>query len=242
MDSGMYQAAIAMNRGMRAQEIFADNLAHASVPGFRRRVIVETAFETELGLAFDRYGARGGAASVIDFQPGFLEKTDNRLDVGLDGPGFLAVVGEAGETLYTRSGALSTGADGSLRSRDGFPVLGEGGRPLFLNPDGEAPTIRPDGEIVQGETPVGRLRLVEFDAPYPLEAAGTAYWRTTAGAIPRDAGSTSVRQGFREQSNVDPTKELVEMMSVFRNFESAQKALTTIDSSIQRLLQASSGN
>jgi len=240
MDSGMNQAAIAMGRGMRAQEIFADNLAHVSVPGYRRRVLVERTFDRELGRAIG--GADRGTSSAIDFHPGFLEETGNRLDVGLDGPGFLAVSGEAGETLYTRAGTLSTGSDGSLRSRDGFPVLGQGGRPLFLDPDGGAPTIRPDGEVVQGDNPVGRLRIVEFDAPYPLRAAGTTYWRATPGAIPRDADATTVRQGFREGSNVDPTKELVDMMAVFRNFESAQKALSTIDQSIQRLLQASSGN
>ncbi len=238
MDSGLHDAAFALTRGSRLQDIHAENIANATVPGYRRQRAAEAAFHSH----FEREAAGPGVNTFLhtgrDFTAGEATRTDNPYDVAINGPGFFAVEGVDG-TAYTRNGAFTRAADGTLQTQDGMPVLGEGGA-IVLDPEGGEVKIDTDGTVLQGENSVGRLRIVEFDEPYPLVSEGTVNF-SADGSVPRTADRTTVHQGYRERSNVNLMEEMVSMMGALRHFEMNQKVITTLNDSIGRLLQSASG-
>jgi len=234
MDQGLYHATTALARGFEEQEVFAENLANATVPGYRRHVAAHKSFAHQLERAAEPADRFAYLDRDIDHSQGDLLRTDGKLDVALDGPGFFAVQGRDGE-VYTRNGVFRLAADGSVVTHEGFPVLGVSG-PLSLDPSGDPPSIAPDGTIAQGEIPLGRLRVVDFDRPYRLESDGL-YFRARAGILPRQATDTRVAQGFRERSNVNVVTEMVSMMTALRQLEMGQRALLVIDRTQQALLQ-----
>lgn len=236
MDPGLLDAAVGLRRGARLQDIHSENIANATVPGYRRLLAAESSFER----IFDESGSRlsNYVETGRDFTAGEATRTDNPYDVAINGPGFFTVQG-IDETSYTRNGAFTRAADGTLQTQDGLPVLGEGG-PIVLDPEGGEIKIDTDGTIRQGENSVGRLRLVEFDEPYRLAPDGTVNF-SADGSIPRAAERTTVHQGYRERSNVNLMEEMVSMMATLRHFEMNQKVVTTLNDSIGRLLQGASG-
>src|SRR5262245_18205476 len=86
----MYSAATGMNVAARANEITADNIAHASVPGFRQRGVVYETFDLalqETGISAPRPGTQT-AQGYVDFRQGALEHTKEPLDLAIGGDGF----------------------------------------------------------------------------------------------------------------------------------------------------------
>ncbi len=237
MEQGLFQASIAIGRSLRQQEIHAANIANVDTPGFRRQVVAERAFgsllEKEMGRGMDQF-----METARDFAPGNFVNTGNPLDVAIDGPGMLAVQGRD-ETLYTRNGVLTLTSEGTLTTRDGWPVLGESGSPIVLDPNGGNPRISADGSISQGGNTLGKLRIVEFDSPGLLEARGVVYYRARQGVLPREGSESGIQQGYREQSNVRLMDEMVTMMTTFRQLEHSQKALTSINDTLTQLVQTS---
>lgn len=236
MNEGMYHASIALGRGMRAQEVHAENIAHAAIPGYRRSTPLFTAFASHLEEA----SGRGRDFQYVDqtrvFAQGSIDESKNPYDLALAGPGFFTVQANDGGTLYTRAGNFTVGADGTLQTHDGRAVLGTGG-PIVLDPNGDKPRVAGDGTVHQGENPVGQIRVVEFDEPYPLVNQSPLYYRAEDGAIPRETRDTTIRQFYRESSNVNVMEEMIAMMDSFRNFEQAQKVISTINDTLGQLLQ-----
>ena len=239
MNHGLYHSAIAISRGARAQELHAENIANAHVPGYRRNEASFGAF----GSMFDQAMGAGSDFKTFSvtrvFEQGTLDQSRNKYDLALEGPGFLTVQGPGGETLYTRAGNLTLGADATLQTHDGRQVLGTSGA-IRLDPNGPEPEVGIDGTVSQGDVPVGQLRIVEFPEPYPLTLESSVYFRAQPGAIPGEPDNTQVRQGYRETSNVNIMEEMITMMSSFRQFEKAQKVMTTINGTLQQLLSRAS--
>jgi len=79
---------------------------------------------------------------------------------------------------------------------------------------------------------VGTLRIVSFENPQSLRAVGKTYFNS---AEPPETDTTSrVLQGYLERANLDPVTEMVNMMSAFRYFETAQKAVQIQDETLGR--------
>ena len=81
--------------------------------------------------------------------------------------------------------------------------------------------------------PLGRLRVVEPTAAPVREGAHLM----AAGGI-RDVkgGRTRVLQGFLEHSNVDPVREMVDMIAGMRAYEAASRAVAAQDETLQSLM------
>ncbi|ARA94809.1 flagellar basal-body rod protein FlgF [Rhodothermaceae bacterium RA] len=216
-----------MTEGVRQQERIANNLANANTVGFKReRLFVEALNErldAEQAPRSDRAITRWADAGQ-----GALEKTDNPLDVAIHGDGFFVVTDEAtGRTGYTRAGRFTLDADGVLRDAAGRLVEGEGG-PIEIPPDQSPIVISTDGEVRAGDEVVGRLRVVTFADPMALTRAEGAVFLADE-ARPVDVPTPDLRQGFVESSNVDVIREMTDMITHFRLFESQQKVIQTLD-------------
>ena len=107
MNSGMYAAISGNLSAMRRLDVVSNNLANASTPGFKAD---EIQFESVLANA--KNDAQGPVYSnerfSTDFSPGTLQRSDNVLDLALDGEGFFVVNTPQGPG-YTRQGNFHRG-------------------------------------------------------------------------------------------------------------------------------------
>ena len=104
----------------RDMAVIANNLANATTTGFR-------AEHTVFAETLQRVGSRAIAftadqAQARDPAPGPITQTGNRLDVALDGPGYLAFAGAAG-VQYGRAGRLEIDPEGRLVNMQGQALL-----------------------------------------------------------------------------------------------------------------------
>lgn len=160
-----------------------------------------------------------------DFSPGLLNSTGNPLDVALSGNGFFAVNGPGGP-LYTRNGSFRLAKDGHLTTADGYAVRDTGGNSLTLQGSGPI-RIAPDGTVTQDGAAVGQLQIADFTSTAGLIKRGSNYFQAAdASVIPSAAQGTSVEQGQLEASNAGSAESAVRLISVMRQFEMLQKAVS----------------
>lgn len=228
----LQNSAEAMSRYMRRQDQVSHNLANANTVGYKQT----RTFTEVLGEYEDKEGApqsENRTRQWIDFSQGTLQQTGNPLDLALSGNGLFAVRNDQGEELYTRAGRFRLGDDGTVRDANGNTVLGQNG-PLQLPPDHEGPIeIAQDGTVETDGREAGRLRVVRFDTPEQLrhrEGALFAAPEQTAAELEQP----DVRQGYLEQSNVEPIQEMTEMITQSRYFESQQRWMSTTDQILTR--------
>ena len=130
-----------------------------------------------------------------------------------------------GSHAYTRNGQFNIRADRTLVNGSGGEVLSDSGSPITLAPNGGKVTINADGNIMQGEVPVGRIGLQGFTNPSGLTpvAGGMFADSGSAGATPIE--KPDLLQGYTEASNVTPMREMVDMVLISRSYEANQKII-----------------
>ena len=231
MDSGYYAACAGLAAQTQALELVAHNLANLNTSGYRGQ---QATFRSllagggsialnPLNVAVNDYGVLGG--SRVDLTPGSLAATGNALDLGIAGSGFFAVQSAEG-VLYTRNGGFHVTPTGQLVTAEGDAVLGEQGAVSL--PNGTISTSA-DGTVSVDGAVVAKLRLAEFSSATNLTAVGNALYAAPDGSALPAAGS-SIRQGMLEGSNVSPVLSVVELITVQRNAEMLQRALSVFDS------------
>jgi flagellar basal-body rod protein FlgF len=244
MNIGLYLGATALNTLERWQESIANNMASSQVPGYRKR---EVQF-TSQGAGQIPFGHGISAAAVagqfpalrmaVNFAPGQIHGTGRDLDVAIRGEGFFEVELEDGTRAYTRAGSFHLSPERVLVDAQGRPVLGEGGAPLQLLPDGGPLTISRDGTVSQGALEVGRIGVVRFDDPQQLEPLSGGLFRAPAGVDPTPLAEASLQQGAIESSNVSAIEEMVNLVAVTRAYQAAQKVVSTRDDLLEKTLRA----
>lgn len=231
MDSGYYAACAGLAAQTQALELVAHNLANLGTNGYRGQQATFRSFVAGGGMAawnplnaaVNDFGLLAG--SRTDLSSGSLVKTGNPLDLGVVGPGFLIVQSSQG-LAYTRDGSLHLTPNGTLVTAQGDSVLGEQG-PIVL--PGGAISVSADGTISVDGAVAEKLRLAEFSPNTSLEPLGNAlYTAPQTSALP--AASSSIRQGMLEESNVSAVDSVVQLISIQRNAEMMQRALTVFDS------------
>ncbi|KAA0957454.1 flagellar hook-basal body protein [Planococcus sp. ANT_H30] len=193
---------------------------------------------------------------IPSFLQGPLRETGNSTDMALldellplntdtqqKGSMVFAVTAENGEMRYTKNGSFAVNTEGFLTTSDGFPVLGENQQPIQV---GSADfTVQDNGQLILADGTQGdRLWIGHTDNPqqFVKEGQNLLRWTGDAEAAPqfidnvaRLAGTNSfLKQGFIEQSNVDLTKTMTDMMTTYRGFESNQKVIQAYDRSMEK--------
>lgn len=237
MDRGLYIAASGMLAEQTRQDQIANDLANASTPGYKADTAMQASFgsmlleNTATGQAIGSLGLGAQITRVVtDLTPAPLKETDEPLDVGLDGQGFFAVQTPTGRR-YTRDGQFVVDGTGRLTNASGYPVLDSAGQPIQLG-GSDGVTIDPSGAITQNGRAIATLGVVSLTNPVKQ---GETLFAGLPGARP---AATQVRQGYLESSGVDPTKAMVDMITSLRTFESDQKAISTIDETLQKGISA----
>ncbi|HET8545569.1 MAG TPA: flagellar basal-body rod protein FlgF [Pseudolabrys sp.] len=213
----------------REMDVIANNLANMNTSGFKadgavfEEYVSPTARANNFPAADSRISFVHDRATWMDMSQGPLDRTDNPLDVAINGKGYLAVQTPRGER-YTRNGALQINNSGELVTAEGFQVMGESG-PITFQPKDRNIAISQDGTISvregsnsQTESQRGQLRVVSFDQPGRLQKDGTGVFVAPAGVTPQADKLSRVMQGTVEKSNVRSVIEMTRMIEVTRSY------------------------
>lgn len=242
MDRLVYLSMSGAKAAMQRQEVLANNLANVSTNGFRAEL-----------AAFRAVPVRGEGATTrayalettvgYDHAPGPVAATGRNLDVAMAGNAWLAVQGLDGTEAYTRAGALDVNAEGTLVTRNGLTVVGDGG-PITVPVNAQV-QIAADGTVsaaVGNARPntIGKLKLVTPETS--LQRGTDGLFRGADGDLAADPNAR-VQDGALEGSNVSAVEAMVSMISAARQFEHQMKMMQTVEKqeqSASRLLSASS--
>lgn len=245
-------AATGMNAQQTNLEVIANNIANINTTGYKRAraEFSDLLYQVErmqgvpnransaivpegvsIGL-----GVKTSAVRNVHVQGG-LTSTGNQFDLALTGKGWFQIEGPDGETLYTRAGSFNTNATGQLVTVDGYVVVGG----ITVPPDATEVIVNNSGQVfarIAGQTELqqqGQLMLSNFANEAGLAPLGDNLFQETeaSGAaiegIPGDPGFATIKQGYLENSNVDPVKEITELISAQRAYEMNSKVIQAAD-------------
>ena len=166
-----------------------------------------------------------------DFSQGTLEETGNDLDFALQGRGFFKVLTPKGE-MYTRNGNFTINTNGELVTTEGYYLAGQYGSILA---EGRDFSISEHGDIILNNEMIDKIEILDITNLSALRKYGEGYFQLAEGeTLQTQAFSGKVLQGFLESSNVNPIKEMVDMINSFRTYESNQKVVKAYDDILQR--------
>lgn len=217
---------------MREMQVIAHNIANASTIGFRREGVVFSEFVARLGDE-PSLSMADGNARMVDLGQAGLSQTGGTYDLGIQGEGFFLIATPEGERL-TRAGSFTPSSEGVLVNPDGHAVLDAGGAPVAVPVGARTVAISSDGTMSADGTPVAQIGLWQPADPLSLRhQAGTLF---SADAL-EPAEAAVIRQGFVEESNVEPIAEIARMIEVQRAYEMGQKFLDAEDQRQRGVIQ-----
>ncbi|MCD6273363.1 MAG: flagellar basal-body rod protein FlgF [Deltaproteobacteria bacterium] len=237
MSGAIYISAAGALNYQKKLEILANNIANVNTTGFKEdrttfRIYDMESSETDKSTTLSAGKSEpfiplpSGTQPV--FSQGGMRQTGNTLDLAIEGEGFFSIQTPDG-IRYTRNGSFNLDKDGVLVTKDGFPVLGDGGE-IKIDDDDKIFTVDDEGNISADENQIGRLNIVDFPRPYALSKLGnTLFAVEDKGAKEITAERFQIKQGYIELSNVDVIKSMTEMIEAFRGYESYQKVIKSID-------------
>ncbi len=199
-------------------ETVASNISNVNTAGYRAQGV---AFSSVLSKVQERPSAFvTTGADYVSRAKGAATRTDNPLDIAVQGEGFFAVRTPGG-VAYTRDGRLQMGASGELQSVNGYPVLDAGQATILIDPNDGTPSISADGMISQKGKQVGAVGLFAIPADAKLQRYdNSAVIPDQPATAVLDFSRNGVMQGFAEGSNVNPVLEITRMIEIQRTFDS----------------------
>ncbi len=230
MEPSIYVALSGQVALQRRLDTIANNVANSVTAGFRAENV---SFESVLSQGAVAYASPG--ISTFSLRPGQITKTDNPLDVALQGNAFLAIATPSG-TVYTRDGRMQISATGDLETIEGHRVLDPGGAAIQIDTARGPVQIGQNGAISQNGDRVGAVGLFRLSSDARLmrgPGAGLISERAAEPVV--DFTGTGVMQGFVESANVNSVLEMTRLISISRAFEATSASL---DQSDRRLSDA----
>lgn len=255
MVKGLYTSYAGMNLQQKRLDIVTNNLANATTTGYKKEGVTAQSFDSVYGIKVkdesvayinQRIGTLNLGAKIgetyRDWGQGSFVSTENEYDFALGGSGFFEIqfTSKSGETstLYTRDGSFQMNKEGYLVTKDGDFVLGESGGPIQLPTDIDQLSVDTLGNIYADGQFIDKFALTDFEDYNYLQAYGENMFTTVDGITFKEATAT-VNQGYTEASNINTVTEMVDMISIAREYESNQKVMTTIDDMLGKMVNIS---
>ncbi|MDO3412106.1 flagellar hook-basal body protein [Saccharibacillus sp. CPCC 101409] len=257
MNNSMISASVTMNGLQRKLDLISDNIANLDTVGYKAKQanfqdtltrvqqqgksFIQDGRRTDAGYNLG-FGARMGEVTVDQTQ-GALKETGSKSDIAIEGNALFEIQVD-GNKAWTREGGFQLASVGTdtqnvyLMTNQGYPVMGANGQPiripagseLQVDSDGTVRAISPDGR----STAAGRLSLGRVEHSEGLVQTEGNIFRLAAGAnenevITNTGVTAEVRQGYVEQSNVDMTAQMTDLLQAQRAYQLAAKALMSSD-------------
>ena len=259
----MNQSLWISKTGLDAQQTkmstISNNLANVGTTGFKRGRAI---FEDLLYQNVRQVGAQSSQDTVLPsglqvgtgtrvvaterlFTQGNLTKTDNALDIAIQGRGFFEILMPDGTQGYTRDGSFHINDQGLVVTSAGYQLQ----PPVTVPADAMSITVAGDGTVsvqqpgTPAATQIGTIQLNDFINPGGLQARGeNLFMESGASGAPQPGnpglnGLGPLAQGYVESSNVNVVEELVNMIETQRAYEMNSKAISTADQMLQYVSQ-----
>lgn len=233
------------------QNTIINNITNVNTNGFKGDDLIVKSFEDVLITNKDKNVngrnervelgtlSLGAAVDTVTtkFTQGLLKETGKTTDFAVDGRGFFAVqrmTPGGSETYFTRDGNFRVGNNGYLITANGDYVLGQNNtsgtmEPIFVGSNNF--TLDVNNNISINGVNTHTLATADFQDYTELKKVGDNLY---SGANPIYNADVWVHQGFVEGSNVSLSDQMTDMISTMRNFESNQKMVQIIDSTLSK--------
>lgn len=259
MIRSLWTAKTGLDAHQTSMDVITNNLANVSSNGFKRSRPV---FEDLLYQTIRQPGAASSQATTIPsglmigtgvravgtehiFTQGNVQKTENPLDMAIQGNGFFQIQMPDGTLAYTRDGSFTKDATGQIVTANGYPLspaisIPSNATSVAVSRDGIVTITQPGSTT---PTQIGTIQLANFINNGGLQAVGENLFVETASSgtptpnTPGTNGTGLLNQGYVETSNVNVAEELVNMIVAQRGYEMNSKAITTSDQMLARLSQ-----
>ena len=245
MIRSLYTAVSGLITLENKQSTITNNIANASTSAFKSDTLSIKSFDEVLIQNKDKISggknvqntigklSLGAKMDKVDtkFTQGILKPTKKTTDIAIEGRGFFAVQ-SGNKTVFTRDGNFKIANDGYLITSSGESVLGINKRtgamePIFVGTNNFI-IDNNNGINVDGKS-THSLAVADFNDYGTLKKVGDNNY---LGDNPVYNAKVWTKQGYIEQSNVNISNEMVEMMTTMRNFETNQKIIQTIDDTL----------
>ena len=249
MVKGLYTAYTGMLNEQHRMDVMTNALANVTTVGYKKEGTTSQSFDDILALKIkdesvdlrnvQRIGINNPGVKIgenyVDYSQGSFRITDNTYDIALSGDGFFAIefTNKAGETStkYTRAGQFTLNKDGYLTTQEGDYVLDVNNRRIQLDTLKDS-KIYKDGTIQQDGVNIAQIQVTDFENYDYLKRYGETYFEPIEGAQTR-AADAEMYSGYLEMANVQSVQEMVNLISITRQYESNQKVIQTIDDTLE---------
>jgi flagellar basal-body rod protein FlgF len=234
LQSGIYVALSSQIALDKRLTTIADNVANAGTVGFRATGVKFEDIVSGLGTESVSFVSAGD--TYLSQKVGSLRETGNPLDFSIQGDAWFAIETPVGPVM-TRDGRFTMLDTGELVTLEGYRVLDAGGAPIQLDPQGGPPEAGADGSLRQNGVQIGVLGLYEFQPGLNFTRyanSGIVPWGPPEPVVDRiDVG---VKQGFVEESNVNPVLEITRLIQVQRAFEQVSGLIRDSESTLDQAI------
>ena len=226
MIKGIYQSARSLLAANKNMEKISGNLANVNTVGFKREGLFSEILKVE---------GNSQIRSSVDTSQGEIYETSNPLDLALVGEGMFTIQTKNGFE-FTRKGNFKISDDGFLVNEQGNKVIGKGGEISLMEYMNGAQTdikISHSGALSINDTHVADLLIVKVD-DYEKRKMGLNFNTTQDIQDFALESEFEVRQGYLEESNVNPMIELENMINLSKEYETAYKMVNYLDGSLEK--------
>lgn len=248
MMGALYSAASGMKAQQLNTDVTSNNLSNVNTTGYKKAraefqdLLYRTAAEAgvPVGTSMTPVGTQIGSgvrsvAITRVFTQGDFTKTENPLDLVVEGEGFFQIQLADGTRAYSRDGSFKIDRTGQVLTAEGLQVV-----PNITIPQGILhPNVSQEGLVTGNlngqQVTLGQIQLTRFVNPAGLNSMGHNLFQATAASgdpiegNPGVEGLGNVLQGYLESSNVRIVDEMVNLIVAQRAYEANSKAITTSD-------------
>lgn len=240
MLNGLYVAASGMLQMEKKLDILSNNLSNINTAGykmdtptFENYLRKEKTYPQDI-IRESKYNRTINAVSrlsqvLTDFSSGNIRQTGEPFDLALSNPDAFFAVDTPFGIKFTKAGNFKIDNDGYLVTQEGFRVLSrnvENNEGIRI-PNGVV-SILGNGQITVNGVVVDNLYIVEFEDKSKLQKTGNNLF-TAINMLPEESENPGLMQGYLEGSNINPVREMVNMISTHRAFETYQRVIRTMD-------------
>jgi flagellar basal-body rod protein FlgF len=244
MPYGLYVSAAGANAQSHRLDVLSHNLANVNTPGFKPHLSILKARHSAGIENGETYAGNGGIddlgggiaiqPTVTQFSQGPIRATGVETDFALNGDDSFFVVNREGQQMLTRAGNFIFNAQGQLVTESGDTVMSTGGSSITIDTT-QPYRVTPDGAIEQG----GAKQYLMIGKPQAigdLSRVGDNLYRPLGSVDPVPPEARKIVNGHLEQSAIQPTAAMMELIEASRAYEANVRMIQNQDSVLGTLI------
>ncbi|OTX79746.1 flagellar basal body rod protein FlgG [Bacillus thuringiensis serovar londrina] len=244
--NGLYIGSMGMMNYMQRINVHSNNVANAQTTGFKAENMTSKVFDVQ-----DTYRRGDGAvtnigsvdyavvpaATHVNLVQGNIQMTNSATDFFLDdgaaGTTSFFVTSKNDETFLTRDGSFTLNSDRYLQTSSGAFVMGENNERIRI-PEGAKVAVQADGTLYDEVTQnnIARLQTKTVDAEMNarlVQRENKSFTLAEGNIANLPNGTGIVKNHMLENSNVDMTKEMADLMTDQKMIQASQRVMTSFD-------------